>query len=68
MVVMILYYSIAFVFALFLISRLMLFDQLLIGNKKDVKNTFYVLCITVITWSFSIVAIGVSQIDILDKI
>ncbi|MDO4188636.1 MAG: hypothetical protein Q4D29_06565, partial [Lachnospiraceae bacterium] len=67
MVSTILYYSIAFIFALFMISRLVSTETVPDDNREDIKQEFLVLRIVVIIWSFSVVVVGVSQSSVIDK-
>lgn len=68
MTLKILYYSISFIVALFVISKLTIYSDKSNIAGDDIKALFKVLCIIYVIWSFYVVIIGISSSAVIDKV
>ena len=61
------YYSIVFIISLFLISRIISTPEYVAKDRKEINRSFLILCLGFVMWSISVVIVGVSQNDRIDK-
>lgn len=62
-----LYFAIAFIFAMLMVSRLILIKSRTdINIDETMYHAFIVMCVCFIAWSLNIVLVGISQSDVLD--
>ena len=62
------YYSLIFIFCLFIINRMLEVRETMKGEREDIRHTYVLFCVFFVLWSFSLVAAGISEIDVLDKV
>lgn len=60
------YYSITFIICLLMISRVIMVQDILTGDREDIRNTFVIFCLNLIAWSIVVVCVGISQLRVLD--
>ena len=61
------YYSLIFIFSLFIINRMLEARTAIKEERADIKHTYLLLCVFFVLWSVNLVAIGISDIVVLDK-
>ena len=61
------YYSLIFIFSLLFINRMLDARTAIKEERADIKHTYLLLCVFFVLWSVNLVAIGISDIVVLDK-